>query len=106
MRLTGHTDYALRLLMYLGRQQGRLVTVQEIAAAHGISEHHLRKVAHRLGQAGLVHAERDGRDRFGHRLMIIPPLVKKLCSPTQRRIRSARQNHFPDHFVPWAVHPE
>ena len=52
MRLTGHTDYALRLLMYLGRQQGRLVTVQEIAKAHGISEHHLRKVAHRLGQAG------------------------------------------------------
>ena len=54
MRLTGYTDYALRLLMYLGRQRGRLVTVQEIATAHGISEHHLRKVAHRLGQAGLV----------------------------------------------------
>jgi len=70
MRLTGHTDYALRLLMYLGRQQGRLVTVQEIAKAHGISEHHLRKVAHRLGQAGLV---ATWRGRAGGLRLAQPP---------------------------------
>lgn len=54
MRLTDYTDYALRVLMYLGAQTGRLVTVQEIADNHGISKNHLTKVVHRLGQAGLV----------------------------------------------------
>lgn len=70
MRLTGHTDYALRLLMYLGRRQDRLVTVQEIATAHAISEHHLRKVAHRLGQAGLV---ATWRGRAGGLRLALPP---------------------------------
>lgn len=54
MRLTDYTDYALRVLMYLGAQTGRLVTIQEIADMHGISKNHLTKVVHRLGLAGLV----------------------------------------------------
>jgi Rrf2 family nitric oxide-sensitive transcriptional repressor len=58
MRLTDYTDYALRVLMYVGAQPGRLVTVQEIATNHGISKNHLTKVVHRLGQAGLVETVR------------------------------------------------
>jgi Rrf2 family transcriptional regulator, nitric oxide-sensitive transcriptional repressor len=58
MRLTDYTDYALRVLMYVGVQPGRLVTVQEIADNHGISKNHLTKVVHRLGQAGLVETVR------------------------------------------------
>lgn len=58
MRLTDYTDYALRVLMYVGGQPGRLVTVQEIAENHGISRNHLTKVVHRLGQAGLVETVR------------------------------------------------
>lgn len=58
MRLTDYTDYALRVLMYVGAQPGRLATVQEIAANHGISRNHLTKVVHRLGQAGLVETVR------------------------------------------------
>jgi Rrf2 family nitric oxide-sensitive transcriptional repressor len=58
MRLTDYTDYALRVLMYLGAQPGRLVTVQEIADNHGISKNHLTKVVHHLGQAGLVETVR------------------------------------------------
>lgn len=54
MRLTDYTDYALRVLMYIGARPGRLVTIQEIADNHGISKNHLTKVVHRLGQAGLV----------------------------------------------------
>jgi Rrf2 family nitric oxide-sensitive transcriptional repressor len=54
MRLTDYTDYALRVLMYLGEQDQRLATVQEIADAHGISKNHLTKVAHQLGRAGFV----------------------------------------------------
>ncbi|MGZ3181856.1 MAG: Rrf2 family transcriptional regulator [Telluria sp.] len=54
MRLTDHTDYALRVLMYLGDKPGRLATVEEVATAHGISRNHLTKVVHRLGVAGFV----------------------------------------------------
>lgn len=54
MRLTDYTDYALRVLMYVGAQTGRLVTIQEIADNHGISKNHLTKIVHRLGLAGLI----------------------------------------------------
>jgi Rrf2 family nitric oxide-sensitive transcriptional repressor len=58
MRLTDYTDYALRVLMYLGAQANRLVTIQEIADVHAISRNHLTKVVHHLGQAGLVETVR------------------------------------------------
>jgi Rrf2 family nitric oxide-sensitive transcriptional repressor len=54
MRLTVMTDYALRLLMYLGGHTDRLCTIAEIADAHGISEAHLMKVTHRLATLGLI----------------------------------------------------
>ena len=54
MRLTVHTDYALRMLTHLGVLEGRTATIEEVAAAYGISRNHLMKVAHRLGKAGFV----------------------------------------------------
>lgn len=54
MHLTNYTDYALRVLMYLAMRPERLVTVQEIATAHGISKNHLAKIVHHLGIVDLV----------------------------------------------------
>ena len=54
MRLTVHTDYALRLLMYLALKQDGLATIAEIAVTYDISRNHLTKVAHELGVAGYV----------------------------------------------------
>lgn len=54
MRLTTFTDYNLRVLMYLALDPDRIASVPEIAAAYGISEHHLTKVVHHLGRAGFV----------------------------------------------------
>lgn len=54
MRLTLHTDYALRVLLYLGLNQSRRVSIHEIAERYGISENHLVKIVHRLGQGGFV----------------------------------------------------
>jgi Rrf2 family nitric oxide-sensitive transcriptional repressor len=54
MRLTLHTDYALRLLMHLALAPDRLVTISEIAGAFAISRNHLVKVAHELGKEGFV----------------------------------------------------
>ncbi|MYN14602.1 Rrf2 family transcriptional regulator [Pusillimonas sp. TS35] len=52
MRLTSMTDYAMRLLMYVGQHPERLCTIAEIAQAYGISEPHLMKITHRLAQLG------------------------------------------------------
>jgi Rrf2 family nitric oxide-sensitive transcriptional repressor len=54
MHLTRHTDFALRVLIYLGLRPGRLASIREIALAYGISENHLVKVVHGLGQAGFI----------------------------------------------------
>lgn len=54
MHLTLHSDYALRVLMYLGLRGGERASVEEIATAYGISAHHLTKVAQRLSRGGFV----------------------------------------------------
>ncbi|MFO1216999.1 MAG: Rrf2 family transcriptional regulator [Burkholderiaceae bacterium] len=52
MRLTTFTDYSLRVLIYLAAEPGRRATIAEISSAFGVSEHHLTKVVHFLGQQG------------------------------------------------------
>jgi len=60
MRLTSFTDYTLRVLIYLGvhRNEGRLATISDIAAAYGISPDHLRKIVHHLAKQGCVETTR------------------------------------------------
>lgn len=57
MRLSLHTDYALRVLMFL-TVQDRQASVDEIAVAYGISRNHLIKVAQGLSELGLIEARR------------------------------------------------
>jgi len=54
MRLTTMTDYALRMLIYLGQHPERLCTTAEVAQAYGISEAHLTKITHQLGLGGWI----------------------------------------------------
>ena len=58
MRLTTHTDHALRTLMYLPPHRTRLVPIQDIADVHGIAKNHLTKVVHQLGLLGYVESLR------------------------------------------------
>lgn len=58
MQLTRFTDYALRVLMYLGGQADRLVTIREIAEKHGLSENHLMKIVHKLATRGYIETVR------------------------------------------------
>lgn len=79
MRLTQHTDYAIRVLMFAASRHLRegpetLSSIREVAEAYGISENHLMKVVHKLGQVGLLHTLR-GR-HGGLRLARDPALTR------------------------------
>ncbi len=54
MQLTLHSEYALRVLLYLGAQPGRKVSTREISDAYGISKHHLVRVVQTLGERGYL----------------------------------------------------
>jgi Rrf2 family transcriptional regulator, nitric oxide-sensitive transcriptional repressor len=54
MRLTLQTDYALRVLLYLGLKRDELATVVEMAQHFDMSKGHVMKVVNRLAQLGYV----------------------------------------------------
>jgi Rrf2 family transcriptional regulator, nitric oxide-sensitive transcriptional repressor len=58
MRLTKHSDYALRVLVYVASAEGRQVSTDEVSEAFGISTHHLVKVVGKLGKTGFLTIKR------------------------------------------------
>ncbi len=58
MRLTVHTDYALRLLMALAQEPEQRQTIEAIAQRYRISRNHLMKVAQTLVRGGFVDSRR------------------------------------------------
>jgi Rrf2 family nitric oxide-sensitive transcriptional repressor len=57
MRLTAHTDYALRILLHAAlveRDSGGLLSIGEVAADHRISRNNAMKVVNQLAQAGFL----------------------------------------------------
>ena len=54
MRLTRYTDYAMRVLLYLGARPEQICSIAEIARAYGVSQNHLMKVVSELAREGFV----------------------------------------------------
>lgn len=70
MHLTQFSDYSLRVAIYLGCHPDRLVSVEEISRAYGISRHHLVKVVQILTDLEVVQAHRG---RGGGMRLAKPP---------------------------------
>lgn len=62
MRLTRYTDYAMRVMLYLGARPEKVCAISEISRAYDISQNHLMKVVNDLVRAGYVTSLRG---RFG-----------------------------------------
>lgn len=58
MHITQHTDFALRLLIYLGACPERRVTVREVSERFGISRSHLMKIVNQLVNDGFLDGAR------------------------------------------------
>jgi Rrf2 family nitric oxide-sensitive transcriptional repressor len=58
MRLTRFTDYSLRVLIYLAKDNENRITIQQISDAYDISKNHLMKVVSNLTRLGFVVAQR------------------------------------------------
>ncbi len=58
MMITRFTDYALRVMAYLGLKDPEPATIKEIAERYDISKNHLMKVVHMLSEIGFVHTTR------------------------------------------------
>ena len=82
MRLALSTDYALRLLMLVGLEPDRLVTIEEVADRFDISRNHLMKVANLLGQAEYLETVRgrNGGLRLGKApdQIVVGEVVRKM----------------------------
>jgi Rrf2 family nitric oxide-sensitive transcriptional repressor len=74
MRLTRHTDNALRLLTFLALDTERTVPAGEVARRMRMSEDHLVKVIGRLAELGYVESTR-GRSG-GVRLAMAPAKIR------------------------------
>ncbi len=55
MHLTLHTDYGLRVLLYLAHFPDQRPNTREISEAYGISKNHLVRVVQALADEGFVH---------------------------------------------------
>jgi Rrf2 family transcriptional regulator, nitric oxide-sensitive transcriptional repressor len=64
MRLTLHTDYSLRVLMFAALKGETLSTIAEIAEHFEISRTHLMKVVNDLGRAGYLDTVRGKKGGF------------------------------------------
>ena len=70
MRVTTHSDYALRVLIFAALQDGKPCRIEDIAARYRISKSHLTKVVWNLSSEGFL---TTSRGRAGGLRLSRPP---------------------------------
>jgi len=74
MQCTRFTDYALRVLIYVGQRPDEWVTIRQISEAYDISRNHLMKVVSFLGNKGYLVSQRGPGG--GVRLQLPPDQIR------------------------------
>lgn len=64
MLITRQTDYAMRCVLYLARDEDQVSSVSEISRTMHIPKTFLAKIFQKLGRAGLVTSVRGGNGGF------------------------------------------
>ena len=64
MEITRETDYAIRCVLYLSRQERTIIMVDEISRAMSIPKSFLAKILQKLGKAGIVTSFRGVKGGF------------------------------------------
>ena len=54
MYLSKFTDYGFRILIYLGHNEGKLFTVDELSNTLNLSTHHIKKIIYKLAKNGYI----------------------------------------------------
>ena len=54
MHLSKFTDYSFRILIYLGNNQNKLFTVDELSKILNLSTHHIKKIIYKLAKNGYI----------------------------------------------------
>jgi Rrf2 family nitric oxide-sensitive transcriptional repressor len=70
MRITAFSDYSMRLMVYVGIHNDRLVSIREVSGVYEISKNHLTKVVHSLGKGGYLETVRGKNGGFR---LALPP---------------------------------
>ncbi len=81
MRLTVHTDYAIRTLIFLAIHEDKLATISDISEQYQISKNHMMKVAQELVHHKFVISERG---RNGGLRLARPPAEINLGEVIQK----------------------
>ncbi len=81
MKLTKHTDYAFRVLLYVAvKKDNELSTIKEVTQAFDMSRDHVMKIVQKLSKAGFIYAIRgkQGGIRLGQPAeeIIIADIIK------------------------------
>ena len=64
MRLTRYSDYAMRVLLYVGARPERVCPIAEISRAYGVSQNHLMKVVNDLVLVFMRNTSTDDYERL------------------------------------------
>ena len=85
MNITRETDYAVRCVIYLAKNAGSVVVVDNIAAEAGIPKSFLAKILQKLAKAEIVKSTRGVRGGF--------QLAEKAAELSLMRVIEAIQGH-------------
>lgn len=98
LRITRHTDYAVRALIYLaGREEGEVAFISDISANQDLPKSYLSKILQDLRRAGIVNSKRGASGGFtlagSASLITLRDIIEAIEGPINLNICLARKGN-------------